>query len=130
MSISEPGIESLGPQETFKRYLREGKIMLQRSRSTGRYIFYPRMQVPLTGETDLEWVEAKGTGTVYAATLNRTRKESYNIVLIDLDEGVRLMSHVVDAELPAIGTRVTALIREMQGEPALVFRISRQGEKL
>ena len=53
-----------GPVARFHAYLREGLFMLQRSASTGRYVFYPRVAVPGTGEADLEWVKASGRGTV------------------------------------------------------------------
>lgn len=57
-----------GPEARFRAFLREGRFMLQRSRSTGRWVFHPRVVLPGTGETDLEWVEASGRGTVHAIT--------------------------------------------------------------
>src|SRR3546814_14908867 len=51
---------------------------------------------PGTGETDLEWVEAMGTGTVYSVTVigRKPPAAPYHVALIDLDEGPRLMSRV------------------------------------
>lgn len=95
--------------------------MIQRSQSTGRYVFYPRILIPGTGERDLEWVAASGGGTVYAITVNRTREGAYNIALIDLDEGPRMMSRVEGVETVPIGTRVTARIVEEDGAPLVVF---------
>ena len=66
-------VKALGPEAQFKAYLAEGRFMIQRSRSTGRHVFYPRVAAPGTGETDLEWVPASGDGTIYSITLNRTR---------------------------------------------------------
>ena len=129
MDNADNKLVGLGPKAAFKAFLREGRFMLQRSRSSGRYVFYPRMQIPMSGETDLDWVEASGKGIVYAATRNRSRKESYNIVLVDLDEGVRMMSTLPDDDLPLIGTRVTAEIREIDGEPAIVFKPEAVGAK-
>jgi uncharacterized OB-fold protein len=110
-----------GPQATFQDYLRQGRFMIQRSRSTGRHLFYPRVAVPGSGETDLEWVEAKGTGTVYAITVNRARAGSYNVALVDLDEGPRMMSRIDGVETLPIGSKVRARITEIEGEPAIVF---------
>jgi uncharacterized OB-fold protein len=95
--------------------------MLQRSRSTGRYVFYPRVLIPGTGERDLEWVPASGGGTVYAITVNRTREGAYNVALIDLDEGPRMMSRVDGVETVPIGTKVRARIVQEDGEPLVVF---------
>jgi uncharacterized protein len=116
----------LGPEAQFKAYLAEGRFMIQRSRSTGRHVFYPRVAVPGGGETDLEWVPASGEGTVYSITVNRTREGSYNIALVDLAEGPRLMSRIEGAETAPIGTRVKARIASIEGEPALVFDVANQ----
>lgn len=111
----------VGPEAQYQRFLQEGRFMLQRSVSTGRYVFYPRVAIPGTGETDLEWVEAAGTGRIYAITVNRSRNASHNVALIDLDEGVRMMSRIADLETAAIGSRVRARVVEEDGQALVVF---------
>lgn len=125
--MSEPQVT--GPEARFQEYLDQGRFMVQRSKSTGRYVFYPRLSVPGTGETDLEWVEASGRGTVYSITVNRKREGSYNVALIDLEEGVRMMSHVADVESVPIGTPVEAHVERLGDARAVVFRVAK-GEKL
>jgi len=122
-----------GPSAKFWNFLREGKFMLQRSASTGKYVFFPRIRIPGSGETDLEWVEASGKGTVYATTVVPRKPErggDYSIVLVDLDEGVRMMSRVagMDPWKVEIGMKVTAkieVIPEDEGkedpQPLVVF---------
>jgi uncharacterized protein len=117
---------SLGPEAQFQAYLAEGRFMIQRSRSAGAHVFYPRPFVPGTGETDLEWVDASGQGTVYASTVNRRSPDkggSFNVALIDLAEGPRMMSRVVDIapEEVAIGMQVRARIEQLNGAPAIVW---------
>jgi uncharacterized OB-fold protein len=124
MDTMGEGEGTAGPEAAYKAFLAAGRFMIQRSRSTGRYLFYPRVAVPGSGETDLEWVEAKGTGTVYAITVNRGRERSTNIALVDLDEGPRLMSRVEGVESVPIGTRVRARIADLGGEPAIVFDVA------
>lgn len=118
-------MESVTPEAEWFRHLSEGRFMLQRSRSTGRYVFYPRVIIPGTGEVDLEWVPATGNGTVYSTTIVRKKPPtpSYNVVLIDLVEGPRMMATVVDIdpEEICIGMAVRAQILEMDGAPLLVF---------
>ena len=115
-----------GPERQFRDFLQQGRFMIQRSRATGAYLFYPRTLVPGRGDTDLEWVQAGGGGTVYATTVVRQRPEkggAYNVALIDLDEGARLMSRVEGTapEDVRIGMRVSARIAEADGEPILLF---------
>lgn len=101
--------------------------MIQRSRSSGRYVFFPRVAEPGSGRNDLEWVEASGLGTVYSITVNRTRAGDYNVALVELDEGPRLMSRIEGVETVPIGTRVKARIVEIDGEPAVVFDVLNEG---
>ena len=104
----------LHPEEEWRAHLAEGRFMLQRSRSTGGYVFYPRVAEPGTGAEDLEWVPASGDGVVHAVTIVRKKDpaDSYNVVLVDLVEGPRLMSRVDDAapEAIVIGLPVKARI--------------------
>lgn len=111
-----------GPEAQYRAFLRQGRFMIQRSVSTGRHVFYPRIAAPGTGTDDLEWIEASGLGTIYSITVNRTRQGSYNIALVQLDEGPRLMSRIEGVETAPIGTRVKARIADL-GEPVIVFDI-------
>ncbi len=110
-----------GPEAEYRAHLRDGRFMIQRSRSTGLHTFYPRVAIPGTGEQDLEWVTVSGLATVYAITVNRTRDGSYNLALVDLDEGPRMMTRIDGVETVPIGTRVRARIVEQDGAPLVVF---------
>jgi hypothetical protein len=116
----------LGPEAQFRAFLDQGKFMIQRSKSTGTYVFYPRVSAPGTGESDLEWVEVGGDGVVYSTTVVHNRPEKggdYNIALIDLAEGPRMMSRVVGVEPAAvrIGMKVRARVGELDGAPQVLF---------
>lgn len=113
-----------GPEAQYKAYLAEGRFMIQRSRSTGAHTFYPRVAIPVSGADDLEWVAASGKGTVYAITVNRGKDASYNIALVELDEGPRMMTRIDGVETVAIGTRVTAKITDTKDGPAVVFVVA------
>lgn len=110
-----------GPETEYLAHLRADRFMIQRSRSTGRHVFYPRVAAPGTGERDLEWVEASGLGTVYSITVSRSREGAYNVALIDLAEGPRMMSRVESVETLPIGASVLARIAVIADEPAIVF---------
>jgi uncharacterized OB-fold protein len=116
---------SIHPEQEYFAHLAQGRFMLQRSASTGRYVFYPRVAEPGTGATDLEWVEASGRGVVYSNTIVRQKSPAadYNVVLVELDEGPRLISRI-DGVAPAdikIGMRVRARIVQESEGPLLVF---------
>ncbi|MEO1650045.1 MAG: Zn-ribbon domain-containing OB-fold protein [Pseudomonadota bacterium] len=126
MSDQDAPFDGDGPEKRFNDYLAAGKFMIQRSQSSGAYVFYPRTIAPGTGTADLEWVEASGDGTVYSTTVNRQRPEKggdYNIALIDLAEGPRMMSRVVgiDPHDVAIGMKVRAKVDSIGDAPAVVF---------
>jgi uncharacterized OB-fold protein len=113
------------PDHDWQAFLAEGRFMIQRSRSSGRHVFPPRVAEPGTGVRDLEWVEACGTGTLYAFTSvpGKPPAPPGNVALVDLDEGPRLMTRLegVDHERVRPGLRVRARIVEQGGAPLLVF---------
>ena len=114
------------PDKQYVAFLAEGRFMLPRERTSGVYHFYPRVADPLTGSTDLEWVPASGDGTVYSTSVMAGRKpeDSYNVALIDLAEGPRMMSRVegVAPEEVRIGMRVKArVVKTDEGGGLVVF---------
>lgn len=117
------GKQEGGAELQFKRHLDDGRFMLQRA-ANGTHYFYPRITEPGTGD-ELEWVEASGWGTVYSVTVVRQRppQKDYAVVLVDLDEGPRMMS-TMEGLLPQainIGLRVRAKIVAFDGINAIVF---------
>ncbi|MEM9139784.1 MAG: OB-fold domain-containing protein [Pseudomonadota bacterium] len=119
----------MGPEAQYRAYLADGKFMIQRSVSTGAYVFYPRAFIAGSGETDLEWVEASGEGTVYSTTTNRRSPEkggTFNVALIDLAEGPRMLARVVGvpSEDVTIGMKVRARIDDVNGAPGVVWEVA------
>jgi uncharacterized protein len=115
VSSSETDADAVGPIEKFQRFLTSGRFMLQRSRSSGSYVFYPRTLEPGSGSDDLEWVPSSGRGAVYAFTTIRRKPErggNFNISIVQLDEGPRLTTRVlgIDPASVRIGLRVAAKI--------------------
>src|SRR3546814_5820768 len=113
------------PEAVWRAALAEGRFMLQRAQSTETRCFPPRVMEPGTVETDLEWVEAMGTGTVYSVTVigRKPPAPPYHVALIVLDEGPRLMRRVerMAAEDVRIGMQVKARGAHDDQTPLLVF---------
>ncbi len=117
-----------GPDAVFAAKLAEGVFEIQKCNGCGAHVFHPRVICPTCGSADLGWVAPTGQGTVYARTIVRRKPErggDYNVVLVDLQEGVRMMSRVdgIAHDEIAAGMKVSASIGEgPDGEPAVVFQ--------
>lgn len=111
-----------GPQAKWRAGLDDGVFLLLTCRACGRYAFPPTVCCVHCGSPDTALVQASGIGTVYSATTVRARDHSYNLSLIDLAEGVRMMSSVSgDPETVRIGERVMARIERKGDGVRVVF---------
>lgn len=111
---------------TYSEALAAGRFRIQRCNGCRQYVFYPRVVCPHCASGDLDWVEPSGLGTVYSTTVVRRPADKggpYNVALIDLDEGVRLMSRVdgLTPDAVRIGLRVRVQVATVNGAPAPVF---------
>ena len=95
---------------------RERRLVLQWCEACNRPIHFPREACPSCLGDDLAFRDAAGTGTVYAASTmpqpanpSMAGRAPYVVALVDLDEGVRMLSNVLgdDATEVAVGDRVT-----------------------
>ena len=123
--MSEEIASAEAPAVTYRRHLENGKLGYQRCADCSAAVFYPRVMCPVCGNGALEWRESAGRGTVYATTAVHSRnRDPRNVVLVDLDEGFRMMSRVegVPAEEVEVGARVRFEARQGEGdEPVAVF---------
>ena len=114
------------PGVVFQRYLKGGELWLQQCDGCARQIFYPRTLCPYCGGNRLQWRRASGAGTVYSTTVVRQRPErggDYNVAIIELAEGARLLSRVegIAAESVRIDMKVQVVIRAGTDAQLVVF---------
>ena len=114
------------PGVVFQRYLKAGELWLQQCDGCARQIFYPRTLCPYCGDNHLQWRRASGAGTVYSTTVVRQRPErggDYNVAIIELAEGARLLSRVegIAADAVRIDMKVQAVIRTGSDTQLVVF---------
>ena len=115
-----------GPDAMFSQFLAQKEFRIQRCRGCGSHLFYPRLACTRCGGVELEWVAASGRGVVHAVSIvNRSAEKGgpYNVVLVDLAEGPRMMSRVegVGNEAVRIGMAVRARVAEGADGPCVVF---------
>jgi hypothetical protein len=111
----------VGPDSApFWEATREGRLLVQWCTACNRGIFYPRSFCPFCGgaASGLEWRIASGEATVHAMTVEHKPEatgttfsggQPYVVALVDLREGVRIMTNVVGCvpEAVHIGMAVT-----------------------
>ena len=114
----------VSPATVYNDGLAEGRLRYQRCAECGSAVFFPRVVCPHCGAARLEWADSAGLGTVYSSTTTRSRSGDYNVALIDLDEGYRMMCTVrdeLDGEV-RIDDRVAAVVPVGTTAETLSFR--------
>lgn len=102
-----------------------GKLLLKRCTDCGKTHFFPRAICPHCFSDATEWYEATGKGTIYSYSVMRRADPSYAIAYVRLDEGVTMLSGIVEADFDAlaVGMPVELTFRSTEGGQALpVFR--------
>jgi len=116
--MNEAMTEAPSPLAQYQAWLARGELGYQVD-ARGRPVFFPRVLAPAGREGELSWRASRGLGTVYATTHIAPKGEpAYNVALIDMDEGFRLMSRVegIAADQVRIGLRVTVRVRPAEGD--------------
>lgn len=120
------GTASAGVQAIHQAALDQGRLLIQRCADCRKHVYFPRESCPHCGSTELGWDAPTGHGTVYAVTTVRRKADAggdYNVSLIDLDEGVRMMSRVENVKALAlkIGQHVQARVQVTDGRGLVLF---------
>ncbi len=110
--------------EPFWEATKEKKLMYQYCTATDKPVFYPRQISPYSLKETLEWRESSGKGEVYAVTVVHKPtmpmympKVPYAVAIVELDEGYRMMSEIVNADVEKVkvGDRVKVTWEELSG---------------
>ncbi len=111
----------------------DGVLRVQRCGACGRHVFYPRAVCPFCAASELDWVDASGRGRIHSYTVVHRAPPEYReevpyvVALVELDEGVRMMTRIVDVE-PA-GVRVDLPVEvAIRGDPRLPYFRPRSSE--
>ena len=100
----------------------QGRLLVKKCTACGEFHHYPRSICPHCFSDRTEWRDAKGTGTVYTySVLRRGVPEPYCIAYVTLDEGVSMLTNIVDCDLDAvrIGQKVKVVFKPSEGGAAV-----------
>ncbi len=108
MNLSDDDVRKPMPRPTpwsqpFWDAAREHRLVLKKCKSCGTLQHPPYLYCPQCSSEEAEWVEASGKATLYGYTVNEFAVPfpfwddlPYVTAIIDLAEGVRMISNVVD----------------------------------
>lgn len=108
---------------------KQGKLMLQRGKRSGKLIMYPKKYSPYDIDEELEWVEASGKGTIYTFSVVEKNAPTdfagdlpFCVAIVELAEGVRMCTNIVDCDMEQIqiGAPVHAVFQPVTDEITLV----------
>jgi len=110
--------------EKFWEGTKQGKLLIQVCKDCHARIFYPRKFCPECWSGNLDWIEASGKATIFTYSTAYSMVEPkfadelpYTLAYVDLDEGIRMMTRIVDCEPEDVGfgMRVEVVYRERGG---------------
>lgn len=112
------------------RKARDGELWLRHCNSCHRSYFYPRDICPQCFSRDTTWIESSGRGTLHSfAIVHRPPSEAwrdlvpYVVATVDLDEGARMPTNLVNVEPDPrhvrIGMRVRVVFKKVSDDIAL-----------
>ncbi len=102
MTEGPPEPEPTPDTAPFWEASRRGELVIQHCEMCGGYQFYPRGFCARCASARLTWSAARGTGRVYACTVvhraptpDFEQLTPYVVAVVELDEGIRMVSRVV-----------------------------------
>lgn len=131
-----PALE--GFTKAFYEFCRAGELRFQRCTACGTWRHVPRERCGACGDAGFEWARSSGRGIVYTwTTIARALHPAfagetpYAAVVVEMEEGVRLLSRVVDVPLDAlaIGLPVEVVFEAVTPEVTLPRFRRRAGER-
>ena len=116
-----PAPKALPETLAYWRAADEGRLLVKRCNSCGQFHHYPRDICPHCLSSDTVWQDAAGTGTVYSLSTMGTGDAAYTLAFVTLDEGVTLMTNLVDCDPSGvhIGDKVRVVFMPSQGGHAV-----------
>ncbi len=96
-----------------------GTLLVKKCASCAQVHHYPRALCPFCFSQATQWLPASGRGTIYSYSVMRRVPVPYAIAYVTLEEGVTMMTNIVDCDLDSIriGQRVKVVFKPTEGGP-------------
>jgi hypothetical protein len=110
----------VGDQDTqpFWDAASERRLVVPRCGSCGRWIWQPRPLCPGCHTPDPDWAEVSGSGVVTSWTVIHppvlpawAEDVPFTVVLVELEQGVRMVGRLVDADPSALSIGAPVVLR-------------------
>lgn len=90
-----------GDRAGFWEGIQRHELVFQRCSDCGHWIHPPRPTCPKCRSLEKDWVPYAGKGTVYASVTYQNAphpgfEAPYSVILVELEEGMRLVSNMMD----------------------------------
>ena len=102
-----PRAEDPGLSEPFWDAAKRHELVIPRCTKCNRYFWYPRQECPFCLQRDWQWEPVSGKGRLHTYTVVRqpqnpafTADVPYAFAIVQLDEGVRIVSNIVGCKIP------------------------------
>lgn len=121
---TDPRFDGIGPDEAWQRNLEAGRLTVQICNACGNKQLPPSLLCRVCGSPSVSFVETSGRASIYSTTTVRKRDGAYNVSIIELAEGPRMMSRVegIEPDAVRIGTEVVARIEVSGDDHIVVFQ--------
>ncbi len=97
-----PAPPILADSAQFWSFTKEGKLAAPRCERCGQFHWYPRAHCPHCFHDKVEWLPLAGTGTIYSFSITRATDTPYAIAYVALDEGITMLSNIVNCDFKDI----------------------------
>ena len=100
--------------EAFWKAAAAGKLLVKYCTDCKQFHWYPRPICPHCGSDRTEFKESAGTGSIYTFSVcRRVGPQAFVIAYVRLDDGVTLLTNIVDCDFEAIriGDRVKVVMK-------------------
>lgn len=97
-----------GDTRVFWEGVQKGELLIQECGDCHKSIFYPRSICPHCFSDEISWVKSEGVGHIYSFTIVHQAygpfadQTPFAAAIVELKEGVRMMTRIVNADLQEI----------------------------
>ena len=113
--MAKPTPRPTPTEQPFYDACARGELVLQHCQNCDHVLFYPRTHCDACQSDQLAWKTASGAGTIASYTVVRRGVSAdfeapYIIALIDLAEGPRMMSQIIDSDSEALAVGLSVKV--------------------